>query len=262
MAEFRRMAGGSRAPVKPGGRAAPGAWTRLGRVWTHARVVGPIDALRCTLMSLLFHARPDESAFDREHGTETRSVFGVRFDEQPAPGQVVRSGATLPFVLRRIVTSLDADPRNLTFVDFGSGKGRALLCAAAFPFARMVGVEWSTDLCEVARRNIDIFRARHPSTPPIEVRCMNVLDFEMPAGPLVVYVYNPFGPTLTRQVVDKIGRHARTSSSRCLVAYAGLDDPQFDFVLGCFADAGLRVVRECRTLDLQSSWVLGEGGAR
>jgi predicted RNA methylase len=234
--------------------------SRLGRIWTHARVVGPVDALRCSLISLLHRARPDDAAFDREHGTETRSVFGVRFDEPPAPGQVVRSGATYPFVLRHIVGNLGADPRDLAFVDFGSGKGRALLCAAAFPFARIAGVEWSTDLCAIARRNVEIFRARHPSAPPIEVHCMSVLDFELPPGPVVVYVYNPFGPTLTRQVLDQIGRHGRSASQRCLVAYAGLDDPQFAFVLECFRDAGIRVVRECRTLDLQSSWVLGDAG--
>jgi predicted RNA methylase len=220
--------------------------------------MGLFDALRCALISLLFRARPDDSAFDRQHGTETSTVFGVRFDEPPPPGQVVRSGAIQPAVMRNIFDNLGVDPRGLTFVDFGSGKGRALLCAAAFPFKRIVGVEWSTDLCAIARRNVEIFRSRHSSAPEIEVKCLNVLDYEMPPGPIVVYTFNPFGPTLTRQVFEKIARHAQETAELCLVVFAGADDPQFEFVFACFRDVGIRTLHECRTLDLHSSWVLGE----
>ena len=221
-------------------------------------MMGLWDALRCGLISLLFRARPDDAAFDREHGTETTSVFGVRFDEPPAPGQVVRSGSTHPAVMRNIIKHLGAEPRDFTFVDFGSGKGRALLCAAAFPFKRIVGVEWSVDLCAIARRNVEIFRARNPRAPEIEVNCRNVLEYEMPPGALVVYIFNPFGPKLTSEVLAKVGRHAKAISDRCLVVFAGVDNPQLAFVSGCFREAGIRMVRDSCTLDLHSSWILGE----
>jgi predicted RNA methylase len=220
--------------------------------------MGLRDALRCALISLLFRARPDDSAFDRRHGTETSTVFGVRFDDPPAPGQVVRSGAIQPAVMRNIFDNLGVDPGGLTFVDLGSGKGRALLCAAALPFKRIVGVEWSTDLCAIARRNIEIFRSRHSSAPEIEVKCLSVLDYEMPPGPIVVYIFNPFGPTLTRQVFEKIARHAQETAETCLIVFAGADDPQFEFVFDCFRNVGIRTVHECRTLDLHSSWILAE----
>ena len=232
-----------------------GKWRRL---WTHAQTTGIWDALRCALIALLSRARPDDSAFDRRHGTETRSVFAVRFDDPPPPGQVVRSGSMQPAVMRNIIEHLGADPRDLTFIDFGSGKGRALLCAAAFPFRRIIGVEWSTDLCGIARRNVEIFRARHPSAPPIEVNCQNVLEYALPAGPLVVYIFNPFGPTLTRQVLEKIGQHARTVADPCLIVYAGVDDPLLAFLLDCFRSAGIRMVRDSCTLDLHSSWILAQ----
>jgi len=234
--------------------------TQLARFWTHARTMGCGDALRCALIGLLYRARPDDSAFDRKHGTETGAVFGVRFDEPPAPGQVVRSGPTHPAVIRNIVGRLDVEPRELTFVDFGSGKGRALLCAAAFPFRRIVGVEWSADLCAIARRNVEIYRSRNPSVPEIDVRCQNVLEYEMPPGAIVVYIFNPFGPKLTRQVLEKIGQHAAAVPDKCLVVYAGVDDPQIEFLSECFRDAGIRILRESRTLDLHSSWILGEAG--
>lgn len=231
---------------------------KLARIWTHYRTMGLWDTLRCVLIRLLYRARPDDSAFDRKHGTDTGAVFAVRFDDPPAPGQVVRSGPTHPPVLRNILENLGAEPGDFTFVDFGSGKGRALLCAAALPFKRIVGVEWSTDLCTIARRNVEIFRSRNPSAPEMEVNCLNVLDYEMPPGPVVVYMFNPFGPKLTRQVFEKISRHARAGSETCRVVYAGAEDAEREFVLECFRAAGIRILRECHTLNLQSSWILGE----
>lgn len=90
------------------------------------------------------------------------------------------------------------------------------------------------------------------------MNCLNVLDYEMPPGPVVVYMFNPFGPKLTRQVFEKIGRHARGASEMRRVVYAGADDAEREFVLECFRGAGIRILRECRTLNLQSSWILGE----
>src|SRR6185436_10035090 len=60
-------------------------------------------------------------------------------------------------------------PTDTVFVDFGSGKGRVLLLAAQFPMKRVVGVEFSPQLCQVARQNIEAFRRSHPRIAPIEV---------------------------------------------------------------------------------------------
>ena len=49
---------------------------------------------------------------------------------------------------------LDVDHREFSFVDYGSGKGRVLMLAAAYPFRRILGVEFSESLDRVARDNI------------------------------------------------------------------------------------------------------------
>jgi tRNA1(Val) A37 N6-methylase TrmN6 len=48
------------------------------------------------------------------------------------------------------------------FVDFGSGKWRAIFWAARYPFRRVIGVELSAQLNALARRNIN--RNRHRLT--------------------------------------------------------------------------------------------------
>jgi hypothetical protein len=63
---------------------------------------------------------------------------------------------------------LNIDPRNFTFIDFGSGKGRVLLIAAGLPFKAVVGIEFSRELHEIAVQNISRF-------PPHLIRAGTVL---------------------------------------------------------------------------------------
>ena len=50
-----------------------------------------------------------------------------------------------------------------TFVDLGSGKGRTLLIASEY-FKRVKGIEFSEKLCEIAKRNIMIYRKKKGTT--------------------------------------------------------------------------------------------------
>ena len=53
--------------------------------------------------------------------------------------------ATGPHQFASAMSGLDIDPRGCTFVDLGSGKGRALIMAAGYPFACIVGVEFAEE---------------------------------------------------------------------------------------------------------------------
>ena len=44
------------------------------------------------------------------------------------------------------------------FLDFGSGKGRALFVAAEHPFRQIIGVEYSREFHETAMRNVHTYR--------------------------------------------------------------------------------------------------------
>jgi Methyltransferase domain len=81
---------------------------------------------------------------------------------------------------------------DFTFIDLGSGKGRALLMAASCGFKRIIGVEFVPEWHRAAEENIRKFSTAHPGSSPIESICMDARDFEFPAGPLVVYLFNPF----------------------------------------------------------------------
>ena len=65
-----------------------------------------------------------------------------------------------PELFREIINSLRIDFREFTFLDIGSGKGRALLLAAEYPFRRIVGVELMPELNSMAEENIRRFASQ------------------------------------------------------------------------------------------------------
>ena len=76
-------------------------------------------------------------------------------------------------------------------VDFGSGLGRALLVAAEFPFARVIGVELSEQMNDVARRNVERNRGRFRARS-VEIVTADALGYEIPDDLSVAYMYCPF----------------------------------------------------------------------
>src|SRR5450755_4425702 len=65
---------------------------------------------------------------------------------------------TEPALFREMLGSLNLDFREFTFIDIGSGKGRALLMAAEFPFHRILGIELLPELHRIAQENINNYR--------------------------------------------------------------------------------------------------------
>lgn len=98
------------------------------------------------------------------------------------------------------------------FVDFGCGKGRMLLAAAMQPFRRVVGIDISPELCEVARDNIERNRERL-RCKDVEVIAVDATEFAVPDDMTVAYLYNPFqGEVFQRvlaNIVASLERHPR-----------------------------------------------------
>lgn len=115
---------------------------------------------------------------------------------------------THPKLIREVLSGLPIDYPRYTLVDFGSGKGRVLLVAAAFPFQRIVGVEFSRELHDVAQENIRRLRPR-PRCPRIESVHVDALAFSLPLEPLVIFMFNPFGPNVLAPLMDGISSSLR-----------------------------------------------------
>ena len=109
--------------------------------------------------------------------------------------------------------------RDFTFIDLGSGKGRALLMAADYPFRKIVGVEFMPDLCRAAQKNLAGYSSDRRQCRHIEIECMDARDFQFPAGPLVVYLFNPFSEPTFARVLENLWRSVEQAPRRVYIAY-------------------------------------------
>lgn len=100
--------------------------------------------------------------------------------------------ASDPWLFAEMMQALPIRFQDFSFIDLGSGKGRALLMASPYGFKRIIGVEFMPELHHTAEENIRKFVAGHKPSAQMQSLCMDALDFAFPAGPLVVYLFNPF----------------------------------------------------------------------
>lgn len=79
-----------------------------------------------------------------------------------------------------------------TFVDLGSGMGRAVMVASDFPFRNVIGVETNPDLCEQARNNLAIWQRQPHACVNVEIANCDASEFSWPKTPIAIYMFNPF----------------------------------------------------------------------
>jgi hypothetical protein len=96
------------------------------------------------------------------------------------------------------------DVSSYSYIDLGSGKGRTLFVAADLPFRQIIGVELSNQLNEMACRNVTTFDWRKRQSREIKAIQMNAADFQFPAGPMVIYMFNPFGEDTMGRVLGNL----------------------------------------------------------
>lgn len=136
--------------------------------------------------------------------------------------------ATEPEIFREMMASLKVDFQEFTFIDIGSGKGRALLMAADYPFRRILGIELLAALHGVAQKNLSAYKSGSQQCFAVEAVCGDAREFVFPAEPLVVYMFNPLteaGVTVvTGNLVLSLDHYPR-------VAYLLYRNPLFENLL-------------------------------
>ena len=121
--------------------------------------------------------------------------------------------ASHPKFLFEVFGSLKIDYPSYTFIDFGSGKGRALLVASEFPFAEVLGVELATELHEIASQNIRSYRSKTQKCKNVRSLNVDAAEFELPLTPLVLFLFNPFRPAVLIPVLQRL-QHSLNSHPR------------------------------------------------
>jgi SAM-dependent methyltransferase len=119
-------------------------------------------------------------------------------------------------LFREMMNALPIAYERFTFIDIGSGKGRALLMAAEYPFRRIVGVELLPELHEIARENVGkVFSDRQR----FELLCLDARDYEFPPESSVIYLFNPLHEEGLMQLMRTLSQSLEQSPREVWIVY-------------------------------------------
>ena len=148
--------------------------------------------------------RKVDQQFDARFGVSTGGITHLK--ELDVPGASWRDGvdhiASDPGEFTAAIDALDVDLSGFTFIDLGSGKGRALLLASDYPFRQIIGVEFAEPLVQAARQNVEAI-AESRDVSRISIVHADALEYDLPNEPSILFLYNPFGASVMEVVAER-----------------------------------------------------------
>jgi len=178
-----------------------------------------------------------ETEFDQQFGVDTAGRINQVELKINSPNQLhaVAYGGSDPKFFRDAISSLPIGNKHFVFIDFGSGKGRAVLMAMEFPFKKIVGVEFSEELHKIAQNNIRRFHMNTLKCTDAEPLCMDVVDYILPDDCLVCYFCNPFDETLMAQMMERIQESFLRNQREIFIVYYNPKEAHVIDQLDCFS---------------------------
>lgn len=164
----------------------------------------------------------DSRVFDRKYGVETDQIVAVQ-DLDCATNikqHAVCYQASKISLLKNILDQVSVECEDFTFIDFGSGKGRALMLAATYGFKRIIGVEVSAKLHKFAQENLSRYREKTRSSQNFELHSMDARHFPIPLeNNTLFYFYNPFDSAVMATVLTNIEKSLTKNHREIFVVY-------------------------------------------
>jgi SAM-dependent methyltransferase len=111
---------------------------------------------------------------------------------------------TEPALFQAMMAGLEIEFSQFTFVDLGSGKGRTLLMASEYGFRKIVGVEILPALHKITQENLARYKSESRKCFTVEAVCGDATEFSFPAGPTVLYLFNPLPELGLKRVLARL----------------------------------------------------------
>lgn len=169
------------------------------KVLRNIRKVGLVTTVRYITSDLFFDMRYQIDTIN------TAQLETLKIDsENKAVGNYYEG--TNAYIFQKMIAKVKLNPAQTVFVDFGSGKGKAMFMAAERGFRKVVGVEFSIELVETCRQNLTIFQNKTRSQTQFEILHMDASKYAIPADANLLFFSNPFNEELTNKVIENILR--------------------------------------------------------
>ncbi|MFI5557885.1 class I SAM-dependent methyltransferase [Amycolatopsis japonica] len=169
-----------------------------------------------------------QTPFDSVYEVDTAEsveLWELPEEERLQIGRNARYSPTPVRTVRNVLAKCDVRHEEMTFVDVGCGKGRVLLLAAELPFRRIVGVEASKTLCEIARSNVIAASKTRDGCGRIEVINADATLFDIPDDAGLFYFYEPFSTEVSSAVLERIEESIRQHPRSVILCFTGRGQP-------------------------------------
>jgi SAM-dependent methyltransferase len=113
----------------------------------------------------------------------------------------------------RIMANFKISPTD-AIVDFGCGKGGILISLSKYPFSKIVGVEISPDLVEIARKNIEVLKLKN-----VTIECCDAAEFDHLNEFNYFYFFDPFPAVVMRDVIKNIEKSIKENPRKVTIIY-------------------------------------------
>ena len=170
-------------------------------------------------ISIIFNRMVDFH-FDWRYKTDTRNKISLH--DLTVTGKNKEHGSfyqpTMALSFNRLLERVPL-PRESVLVDFGCGKGRVLLLAVLRGIKKAVGIEFSPELCAIARNNVRIVEQATGSRLNITVIEGDVAQYEIEDDQNVFFFFNPFDDVVLEAVVNNIKKSLRRKPREIAIIY-------------------------------------------
>jgi SAM-dependent methyltransferase len=177
-----------------------------------------------TLVAANFKGDPDKR-FDRRFHVDTAGILKpieLQSDSTFKNSNWYAPSATHRFL--RMLHHIKVDFRDYVFIDFGCGKGKALLLASRLPFRQIVGVELWSELFTVAEKNLKSYTGKRLCNT-FRLHRMDATEFPIPSEPGIYYFFDPFREEVMRKVLDNMRRSLAAAPREAYVVYCEPERP-------------------------------------
>lgn len=121
----------------------------------------------------------------------------------------------------KMLNHLPLKKSNSVLLEYGCGKGRAVVCAAAYNYKKIIGIELSDFLITMGKDNID--KMKHRKTKSIELLQCDAQDYVVPPEVNIIYFYNPFIGSILKKVAENIFSSYKKSPRKIYVIFFNND---------------------------------------
>lgn len=183
-------------------------------------IAGSIRRVGLSATCQLIWARLYDKQFDRKYNLDTAKRMELDEleveTEAASRGQMYQPTGVLAF--RKIMQRITFPPDG-AFVDYGCGKARTLILASMQPFKRVVGIEFSRELCDIAEKNVDQFMKSAGVKNRPEIICSDVVEYTYQDDESVFYFFYPFDAKVMSTVMGAIEASLQRNPRESVLVY-------------------------------------------